>query len=284
MKFNLILFLLISIFNFHCDKFTERKNKFSPPTDAEIETWKEKLSLEEAELKELDQKIRKMVQKSNQTGALAWKIARAYMRSGSFEQGTKYYVEAIASQSGELDGYEIHKFGSALPYFEKAIEYQKIDKQLLFETALAFGNASRDMGWEPERRKKSIQLLKQLIKIDPEDTRFPYQLALVYFDSSVKGSQWEGKTLLQFDERDDAFLLLDQILQKEPYNVPTRFAKANFLYQIGKRMEALAEYERIRNQIEEMTEKGALREKLENNQSYQNVLKNIQTIRSQNSK
>lgn len=259
----------------------EKKNQVKPVKQEDIEKWSEKLGLEEAEIEELDKKIRKLVQKSNQAGALSWKIARAYMRSGSFEMGSRYYGEAILQDSGIPTDFEIHKFQSAIPYFEKAINYQKLDKQLLFEAALAFGNASKDMGWEPERRNRAIFLLKQLMLFDPKDTRFPFQLALIYFDSSVKSSQWQGKTLLSFTEMEDAFLLLDQVLLLEPYNVPARFARANFLYQTGKVNQAETEYIRIKGQIEDMTKQGAIRESLEKNQSYQNVLKNLERLKSQ---
>jgi len=283
-----LVLLLMGLSLFSCENWRdlalskwEKKNRLKPVSDEDIESWKEKLVLEEAEIQELDKKIQKLVQKSNQAGALSWKIARAYMRSGSFDLGSRYYGQAILEYSEIPSNFEIHRFQSALPYFEKAIQYQKIDKQLLFEMALAFGNASKDMGWEPERRARAIGLLKQLMRLDPQDTRFPYQLALIYFDSSVKGDQWSGKTLLQFEEKDDAFQLLDQVLKQEPYNVPARFARANFRYQVGKTEEALADYLRIKEQIEEIKAKGAIRESLKENTSYQNVLKNLEKMRSQ---
>lgn len=255
-----------------------------PVSEKDIVNWKEKLALEEAEIEEMDKRIRKMVQKSNQSAALSWKIARAYMRAGSAELGSRYYEEAIGESipNAKQGGFEIHSYESALPYFEKAIQSGKLDKQLLYETAVAYSNASKDMGWESVRRNRAIGLFKQLSKLDKEDSRFPFQLALVYFDSSLKDEAWNGKTSNGYDEVETAFSLLDQILRKEPYNVPTRFAKANFLYQVGKSNLAYDEYTRIKSVLEEMKEKGNIREPLEENSSYRNVIKNLNQLGAQN--
>lgn len=261
----------------------DKKNLTKPPSEADLVHWKDKLALEEAEIEEMDKKIRKLVQKSNQAGALAWKIARGYMRSGSFEVGSKYYEEAIGNDLKNA-GFELHSFESALPYFEKAMKNGKLDKQMLYEAALAFANASKDMGWEPNRRTRAITLLRQLSRLDGKDTRFPFQLALIYFDSSLKGENWGGKVNSGFDEVWDAFSLLDQILTSEPYNIPARFAKANFLVQIGKVNNAESEYLLIKGYLEQMKVNGAIRETLIENSSYQNVLKNLEKIKSQNSK
>ncbi|MBM9548983.1 hypothetical protein JWG40_18290 [Leptospira sp. 201903074] len=255
-----------------------------PASEKDIVNWKEKLALEEAEIEEMDKRIRKMVQKSNQSAALSWKIARAYMRAGSADLGARYYDEALAEAlpNAKQGGFEIHSYESALPYFDKAIQSGKLDKQLLYETAVAYANASKDMGWESTRRSRAINLFKQLSRLDKEDSRFPFQLALVYFDSSLKDEVWNGKLTSGYDEVETAFSLLDQILRKEPYNVPTRFAKANFLYQVGKSNLAYDEYTRIKSILEEMKEKGTIRESLEENSSYRNVIKNLNQLGAQN--
>ncbi|MDZ4725509.1 MAG: hypothetical protein SH817_05100 [Leptospira sp.] len=287
MKRKVGLFLALVFISLSCEQITnltksryQKNNLNKPPKESELTHWAEKLALEEAEIEEMDQKIRKMVQKSNQAGALAWKIARGYMRSGSFEISSRYYQEAIGEEMKKQE-YELHNFESALPYFEKAMANGKLDKQLLYESALAFANASKDMGWEPERRKKAISLFKQLARLDNKDTRFPFQLALIYFDSSLKGEAWGGKVNAGYDELNDAFILLDQILKIEPYNVPARFARANFLYQIGKGNSSINEYIRIKGILEEMKANGAIKESLEENSSYQNAIKNLNKLRNQ---
>ncbi|TGL22365.1 hypothetical protein EHQ46_06530 [Leptospira yanagawae] len=253
-------------------------------SEKDIVNWKEKLALEEAEMEEMEKRIRKLVQKSNQSAALSWKIARAYMRAGSADLGVRYYEEAVSESipNAKQGGFEIHSYESALPFFEKAILSGKLDKQLLYETAVAYANASKDMGWEQTRRSRAISLFKQLAKLDKDDSRFPFQLALVYFDSSLKDESWNGKLSSGYDEIETAFSLLDQILRKEPYNVPTRFAKANFLYQIGKSSLAYEEYVRIKSILEQMKENGNIREPLEENSSYKNVLKNLNLLGAQN--
>ena len=66
MKFILLLILTFS----SCEKLKEMgqenfKKNVTPktPSEAELEKWKQNLALEEAEIKELEEKIRKMVKK-----------------------------------------------------------------------------------------------------------------------------------------------------------------------------------------------------------------------------
>ncbi len=254
-----------------------------------VEKWKETLAVNEAELRALDQSIQKMVKSTAQAGALSRRIAQAYMRASNFEMGLRYYQKAAEEMAGrEVANGAIQQsrgqpgkltfWDSSLPYFEKAILFSRIDKELLFEMGLAYANSSKNMGWEPERRRRAIEIFTNLIRYDPNDSRFPYQLALIYFDSSVSGATWS----LQEEYRDEekAFRLLDEILKKERENVPARFAKANFLYRIGETERAYSEYRTIKSTIEEIARSGGLREPLEKNSSYQNVLRNLKEIES----
>lgn len=281
-----------------CEKMDEmakknwekKHNRMHSADSKEVERWKESLAINEAELKALDKSIQNMVGRTAQTGALSWKIAQAYMKASNFEMGARYYQRAAdelagrdasygSDRSNRSEGGRMAFWDSSLPYFEKSTVYRKIDKELLFEMGLAYANASRDMGWEPERRKRAVDIFINLSRLDNKDTRFPFQLALIYFDSSVSSGSWaiqEG-----YRQMDQAFVLLDEILKLEPENVPTRFAKANFLYQLGKNREAYNEYGRIKSIIEDMDKRGELRDRLRNNRSYQNVLRNLQAIESQ---
>lgn len=288
-RFLLVFVSILVVMNLTaCDfwkSLTESRYKKAQkePTEKDLVNWKEKLALDEAEIEELDKRLRTLVQKSNQAGALSWKIARAYMRAGSADLATKQYEDALR-ESLELkreNGYEIHSYEIALPYFEKAIAIGKLDKQLLYEAAVAYSNASKDMGWEPTRRSRAVSLYKQLIRLDKNDSRFPFQLALLYFDSSLKDEAWKGKAGSGYNEIEIALSLLDQILIVEPFNIPTRFAKANFNYQLGNVDIAKNEYSRIKSSLEEMKEKGAIRESLSENASYQNVLKNLKELENQ---
>jgi tetratricopeptide (TPR) repeat protein len=293
--FYLFFIILISFLSFSCEKLDEmakrnwekKHDRMHSADSKEVDKWKESLAINEAELKALDKSIQNMVGRTAQTGALSWRIAQAYMKASNFEMGARYYQRAADEQSGRSgteSGNESNRSGggrmafwdSSLPYFEKSSVYRKINKELLFEMGLAYANASRDMGWEPERRRRAVDIFINLSRLDTKDTRFPFQLALIYFDSSISSGTWaiqEG-----YRQIDDAFKLLNEILKVEPENVPTRFAKANFLYQLGKTGEAYNEYIKIKNTIEDIDKRGDLRERLKNNRSYQNVLRNLQEI------
>ncbi|AOP35299.1 hypothetical protein A0128_16485 [Leptospira tipperaryensis] len=256
-----------------------------PPSVEDLEAWKERLALNEAEIIELEKKISAMVQKTRSAGALSWKIAQGYMKIGDYDMGVKYYNRALKENNEgkkvEIVGAELHFFEPAIPFFEKALLLKPIDQQLLFETALAYANASKDRGWETARRQIAIDLFTHLAIQDPRDSRFPFQLALIYFDSSMPDSSWEGVSA-GFHDQDKALRILDDILKKEFRNVPARFAKANFLYRLGKTDDAKEEYLKIKKTIEELNDAGLVREGLNKNDSYQNVLQNLKKI-SENS-
>lgn len=286
-------FLFLILLGSNCDQLDEiakknwekRHRKLQSVDFRDVEKWKENLALSEAELRALDQNIQKLVRETAKAGALSWRIAQAYMRASNFEMGLRYYqkaaeemagIEGGAKKQAKESGSRLAFWDSSLPYFEKSLIYRRIDKELLFEMGLAYANASKDMGWEPERRKRAIDIFIGLTRYDPHDSRFPYQLALIYFDSSVSSGSWgiqEG-----YNDEAKAFRLLDAILEKEPENVPTRFAKANFLYRIGESRRAYNEYLTIKSIIENLAERGELRESLRNNSSYQNVIRNIREI------
>jgi tetratricopeptide (TPR) repeat protein len=283
--------VLVTIPGFSCDQLDEtarknwqkKQNRWTDADSKDVERWKKELAVSEAELVQLDKKIRELVSESAKSGSISWRIARAYMKASQFEMGLRYYQRAAEEASGTeaasgtgSGGSSIRFFDSALPYFDRSLVFRKIDKELLFEMGLAYANASKDLGWEPERRARAIQIFQGLIRIDPKDSRFPYQLALIYFDSSVSFGTWA----LQAGYRDSekAFGLLDAILGVEPDNIPVLFAKANFNYRVGNVRQALSVYQSIRAKIESMDAKGQVQGGLKNNTSYQNVLKNIQQI------
>ncbi|MCE9501001.1 MAG: hypothetical protein K8R21_10975, partial [Leptospira sp.] len=271
-----------------CDRLVEwgKKNARSkilpPPSDErEINHWKEKLNLEEAEIRELETKIRKMVRKTTEAGALSWKIARAYMKVGNYELGSRYYTQALKeNQEGktEVIGAEVHFFESAIPYFEKTSAFRKADEDLLFETGLAFANASRDRGWDRERRETALKIFRGLTRLNPEDTRYPYQIALIYFDSSMNDGLIDGIDPEGYNDQAKAIQIVSQILKKEPRSVPVHFARANFLYRLGRISEAEEEYLGTKSLIEQLKKDGIISEDLAKNQSYRNVLKNLEKI------
>ncbi|TGK22400.1 hypothetical protein EHO61_01060 [Leptospira fluminis] len=257
------------------------KSTYKPPTVEDLESWKRRLSMDESEIVELEKKIRELASKTRSAGALSWKIAQGYMKIGDYDLASKYYNKAIQEEANgkksEVVGADVHFFESALPYFDKALLLMPVDQQLLFETGLAYANASKDRGWEPNRRQTAIEIFQALSRQDPRDSRFPFQLALIYFDSSMADSSWEG-IQAGFHEQDKAFVLLDSILRKEPRNVPTKFAKANFLYRLGKIGEAKEEYLQIKSALEGLKKDGFIKENLEENDSYKNVQNDLKKL------
>lgn len=285
----LIVIIFIPIFG-NCEKIEkwakiswQKRIQTKPTSNAEIENWKEKLALNEAEIKELDKTIRKMVKKTKTAGGLSWKIAQAYMKVGNYELGIRYYNQALnenteQTKNVEVIGSEVHFFESAIPYFDKTLLYLSPNEQLLFETGLAYANASKDRGWEKSRREVAIEIFNSLVKLNPGDSRHPYQLALLYLDSSMN-SDWDG-VAESYDDVSRGMKILESIIRKEPRNIPARFARANFLYRLGNASDAKNEYLSVKKLLETMKTEGVIGESLKDNQSYKNVLNNLKKLDS----
>ncbi|MBE8225522.1 hypothetical protein IP947_17195, partial [Leptospira borgpetersenii serovar Ballum] len=122
----------------------------------------------------------------------------------------------------------------------------------------AYAHASKDRGWETVRRQIAIDLFTHLALQDPRYSRFPFQLALIYFDSSMSDSSWEGVSA-GFNDQDKALRILDDIIKKEYKNVPARFAKANFLYRLGRTEDSKEEYLKVKKTSEELNYAGLVR-------------------------
>ncbi len=68
------------------------------------------------------------------------------------------------------------------------------------------------------------------------------------------------------------------LLKKESRNVAARFAKAKFLYRLGKVDDSKEEYLKVKKTIEDLNDAGLVRGGLVKNDSYQNVLQNLKKI------
>ncbi|TGL63537.1 tetratricopeptide repeat protein [Leptospira sarikeiensis] len=282
MRTALLLLTLFFVLFSDCKNISKFSGKNAkPPTVEDLEAWKRRLDMDESEIVELEKKIREMAAKTRSAGALSWKIAQGYMKIGDYDLASKYYNKAIQEENSgkksEVIGADVHFFESALPYFDKALLQMPVDQQLLFETALSYANASKDRGWEPKRRQIAIEIFQSLTRQDPRDSRFPYQLALIYFDSSMADSSWEGVNA-GFQDQEKAFTLLESVLKKEPRNVPVLFAKGNFLYRSGKAQDAKDIYLHLKSTIEGLKKDGFIKENLEENESYKNVINNLKKI------
>jgi len=180
----------------------------------------------------------------------------------------------------DVVGSEVHLFEAAIPFFEKALLYRELTDDLLFEAGLAYANASRDRGWDKERRNIAVTIFKGLIRRDPADLRYPYELALIYFDSSISDGGIDGVDPAGYNDTEKAMRIMNAIIQKEPNNIPARFARANFLYRSGSTEQATDEYLTIKSKLEAMKEAGVIKESLDKNTSYQNVVRNLKKINS----
>ncbi|MDX1960351.1 MAG: hypothetical protein SFU98_17405 [Leptospiraceae bacterium] len=293
----LLLINIIALSLVSCEKLQElgkdniRKKLSSPNvSEKELEKWKDKLGLQEAEIQKLDEEIRKLARKTKEAGALSWRIARAYMKVGSFEKSTEEYSRAVAERienttdTMENPTPEIHKFETAIAFFEKALKWKEMDDDLLFETALSYANASRDRGWDKEKRTIAVKLFSGLTRKNSSDLRYPYQLALIYFDSSENDGLIDGIEAAGYNDTEKAMRILKFILEKntqdlrEEENIPVRFTYANFLYRLGKEAEAETEYQKIKSQLEDFHKTGKITENLAKNTSYQNVMRNLKKI------
>lgn len=282
------LVLILIIFFSSCEKLKEYgqenfKKTITPktPKEAELEKWKQELALNEAEIKDLEEKIRKMVGKTKEAGTLSYRIAQGYMRVGNYELSSRYYTQAIQENTGEkvdVISSEVHFFEGAIPFFEKALLYRELSDDLLFQAGLAYANASRDRGWDKERRNIAVTIFKGLIRKDPADLRYPYELALIYFDSSITDGGIDGVDPSGYNDADKAMKIMNAIIQKEPNNIPARFARASFLYRSGSQEQAVEEYLVIKAKLEEMKKAGVIKENLEKNVSYINVVRNLKKL------
>jgi tetratricopeptide (TPR) repeat protein len=292
----LLIILSGTLFFSNCEKLrelgrenTKRRLGGTPVNDAEIEKWKEKLNLQEAEVIQLDERIRDMVKITKQAGALSWKIAQAYMKVGSYDYSLMYYQKAIEEQNSDQFNTansrpELHSFESAIVFFEKALKYKNIDENLLYETGLAYGNASRDRGWDKERRTVAVNIFKGLMKINSGDMRYPYQLALIFFDSSMTDGLVEGVDPEGYNDAERALKILFGIVRfHEEKNqlgetIPIRFTIANFFYRQGRSNESEEQYEKIKAMLEKFNQEGSIRN-LDKNESYQSVVRNLKKIK-----
>jgi tetratricopeptide (TPR) repeat protein len=300
LKHFVLLFTILFFFG-SCEKLREfgrenakRRLSGAPVNEAELEKWKEKLNLQEAEVIQLDERIRDMVKITKQAGALSWKIAQAYMKVGSYDYSLAYYQKAIEEQSTEQFSTansrpELHSFESAIVFFEKALKFKNIDENLLFETGLAYGNASRDRGWDKERRTAAITIFKGLLRLNPDDMRYPYQLALIYFDSSMTDGIVEGVDPEGYNDTERAMKILYGIVRYHEQKgqlgetIPIRFTIANFFYRQGKVSESEEQYEKIKLMLEKFKEEGSI-VNLEKNDSYKNVIRNLKKIQDSKKK
>lgn len=226
--------------------------------EAELKQWQEDFQMTEEEVIRLHDVMQQMVQKSAAQGPLARKIAQAYMDIYRYELAGVYYNKAMGIEQ------PIEK---ALPFVDQALQKSRIDPELLYESGLCYANASRDLGWEEIRFKTAVYLFERMKDMKPEDSRPTYQLALLLSQSS------EDKQNPPL-----AMRYVDDILKKNPQDVPSKFLRARILAAQGRFDQAADEYGSIISTIEALKKKGIVKGDLEKNYQYAKAKENLETL------
>jgi tetratricopeptide (TPR) repeat protein len=276
-----ILIMLLSVFLFSsCDPVTDairdwgeesRRTRIQKLSELDLKKWERDLEISKEKAEELHQNIEKLVQETKHQGDLSWKIARAYMKRGLHEQALPHMSAALENRLERPDhefGERISRYDNAIPYFNEALKKIEIKSDLIFEAGLCYANASHDLGWEENRWKTAVYLFNRMRKIDPDDTRSLYQLALLY-----------GKTSdLRYRDLDLAVSFLEEALKKEENDIPARFALAHLYAVKGDLDRARSEYREIMARIENLYDSGMIKGSAQKNQKYQTARENLEML------
>jgi tetratricopeptide (TPR) repeat protein len=246
----------------------ERWNKAKEINEHELEMWQKDLAISEDKARELYKTIQQLTAESAHQGMLSWKIAKAYAEKGRYELAEQHYRNAAENKfEGKVERAELTSDfdEKALPFFKNALKNHIISKDLLFDAALSYGNASRESGWEPERWDTAVYLLETVMRKDPADLRPLYPLALLYA-KTTDDSRKDVKKALE---------LLDTLIQKQNQDVAARFARAHILVESGELDKALSEYRKIKELIEDLHNTGILNGPVNKNTKYNKASENI---------
>lgn len=243
-----------------------RKERQIKIAQEDIEKWKKDLEISEKESREIFTFIQQFAIEKKLQGELSWKIGKALMNQSVTELAQEYFMQSFEKQLEEAKN-NSKIYESALVYYKKALKNYTPLPDLLFDAALCYGNASSALGWEEERFKTAIFLLERGMAIKPEDIRFPYTLAILL-----------GKTTNSHKDVDRAIQLLNLVIQKDRYNIPSYFAKGNILVESGEFQEAFAVYEEITTILQEMYKKGLLQGDYTKNRKYLKAIENMKLL------
>ncbi len=240
--------------------------------DEEVARWERDLNISRSRALELHEKIQELVQESNHQGMLAWKIGKAYMQAGRYDMGALYMQQAVGGEEArEPDGSRgVQTFDQAIPYFETALRRHSPDPNLLFDAGLCFANASRANGWERNRWRTAVYLFQRLMRIEPDDVRPRYQLALLY-----------GKT--EDPEVRDiprAIDLLEDLVARSGRDVSARFLLGHLYAAVDDLDRAAAQYRSILEILEAMHGEGLLPGSLSDMPRYRQARENLDTLES----
>jgi tetratricopeptide (TPR) repeat protein len=246
----------------------ERWTKAKEINKDELEMWKKDFAISEDKVRELYKSIQLLTKESAHQGNLSWKIAKAYADQGRYELAEYHYRKAAEGSSGQPDTSENPDSGSyekAIPYYQNALKNHVIQKDLLYDAALCYSNASKELGWDAERWDTAVYLFDTVLRIDPDDVRPLYPLALLYAKTGDE-SRRDTKKALE---------LLDVLIKKQNQDVAARFAKAHILVETGDLDRALTEYRQIKEIIEDLHNTGLIKGSADKNPKYRKVSENI---------
>ncbi len=239
--------------------------------ESDLRQWETDLKLSRERVEELNEKINEMVQESDRIGQLSWRIGKAYLDAGRFEEAIPHYSAALENSIAKGDrfyGQRISTYDNALPYFNEALKRYKHSPDLLFEAGLAYANASHELGWEANRWHMAIFLFDAMRQTYPSDIRPLFQLALLY-----------GKTTNpELKDVSRAIAYLRESLRIQENDVPARFALAGLLVESGDLTSARNEYVSLVSRIEQMHSAGILKGSKEKNIKYLQAKSNLEKL------
>ncbi|MEQ8351533.1 MAG: hypothetical protein RH862_08625 [Leptospiraceae bacterium] len=246
----------------------ERGERILDLSEEDLNRLKRDLKLSEERAVEFEKNLKGLLQEQSLQGDLAWKIGKAIMQQGRYEAADPYFRQSVDEDSGPvLAAQSNNYFEEALPYYRKALTYNKANPELLFEAGLCYANASRALGWERTRFESAEFLFEAVARLEPGDHRPRYQLALLYGKSEGYGRNPQK-----------ALEILDEILRKEEKNIPVRFAKANVLVENGNLRSGADEYRRIIETMDDLYERGVLRGDRKRNVQYRSARENLEKL------
>ncbi|MBX7056787.1 MAG: hypothetical protein K1X75_01885 [Leptospirales bacterium] len=238
------------------------------PDQAEMERLERDFRLSRERALDLQDKIHQLANEERLQGRLAWQLARAHMQRARYDMAAAYMMQAAGGvHEGDVQDPGV-SFEKALPYFREALRKHSIDPDLLLEAGLAFANASRAMGWEPNRFDTAVFLLERMAALRPEDSRPRYQLALLF-----------GKTG-DASRRDvaRAIELLRGITAVEEAHIPAHFALGHLYVESGDLASARLEYQAVLEQLESLRRRGAISGDLDAVPNYRQAKQNLEAL------
>lgn len=243
-----------------------------PPTQTlnqeELARWERDLNLSRARAEELHKDIQDLVQESNLQGALARKIARAYLDAARYDMAAAYYQAAVRGESQAAPAGDPRLLEQAIPFFDEAMRRGYPDPEVFFEAGLCYANASRAYGWDPRRLAVALHLFERMAAMKPDDYRPRYQLALIY--AKVADGRYRNVALAE--------KLLREIIAKEEDNTPARFALAHILAEDGRWQEAANEYSVIIERLQALHRRGVIPGKPEDNVNLAQARRNLESL------